>query len=391
MRIERIVITGDVFRTHDGEASQLSNVRWLRGELARVLHELTGLWPDVGYRRNAADGGCAVIAEWYRLLGHAPSLGAWAATFGESAPPDALVDAMRPDYERALVVGFELSPLMRAVLDRIGAPWVDVGVSRIRFLDDLALSLRFSWPVALAHPGLLAPGHIEEAVARLRARHWNGASAADLEGACVFLAQTRYDRTLIKDGAFFADSEAVDRVAQALDGRPLVLKPHPLAPDNPLLGGLQQRFGARTTEANVYAMLATASDVRFLSISSSAATEARHFGHPVETFHPAAHADLGLYASLWAHRSASFWRSALRSLVRLKPGNDVEEGMTPDRLRRAIGGWGMPELKAGRVSHEGVRGQPGDASGGTPLKRPEPAAGVQPKACLGSQWQGVNR
>jgi SAM-dependent methyltransferase len=351
MRIERIVITGDVFRTTDGDPNQLSNVRWLRGELTRVLHELTGLWPDVGYRRNAADGGRALIGEWYRLLGHTPSLAAWAGTFGETAPPDALIDAMRPEYERALVIGFELSPLMRAVLDRIGAPWADVGVSPIRFLDDLALSLRFSWPVVLAHAGLLAPGHIEDAVACLRARHLNGASAADPTGACIFLAQTRHDRTLIKDGAFFADGEAVERVAQALDGRPLVLKPHPLAPDNPLLGMLQERFGARTTDAGIYAILAAATDVRFLSISSSAALEARHFGHPVEIFHPSAHADPAPYASLWAHRSPSFWRSALKpifglrltlaSMLRSKPRAQFEERVTPDRLRRVHGSWGM--------------------------------------------------
>src|SRR5262245_5843203 len=351
MRIERIVITGDVFRTHGGEANQLSNVRWLRGELARVLYELTGLLPDVGYRRNAADGGCVVIADWYRLLGHTPSLAAWAATFGETAPPSALIDAMRPDYERALVIGFELSPLIRAVLDRIGAPWVDVGIGPIRFLDDLMLALRFSWPVNLAHPGLVSHDHIEEAVARLRARYWNGASVADLKGACVFLAQTRYDRTLIKDGAFFADSEAVERVAMALDGRPLVLKPHPLAPDNPLLGALQGRFGAGTTEANIYAILATAADVRFLSISSSAAIEAGHFGHRAEIFHSAAHADLEPITSLWAHRSASFWRSALRpmlglrlaltSMLRRKPRAKFEERVTPDRLRRIHGSWGM--------------------------------------------------
>jgi SAM-dependent methyltransferase len=351
MRIERIVIAGDVFRTTDGDPNQLGNVRWLRGEVARLLYELTGLWPEIGYRRNAPDDGRAVIAEWYRLMGHAPSLEAWAATYGLTDPPAGLIEAMRPDYERALVVGFELSPLMRSVLGAIGVPWVDIGVSPIRFLEDLALGMRFAWPVDLGHAGLLSPEYVQSAVARLRARYAEDGSSADLDGACVFLAQTRYDRTLIRDGAFFPDSEAIARVAETLDGRRLVLKPHPLAPDNPLLGALQQRFGARTTGANVYAILATAVDVRFLSISSSAAIEARHFGHGIEVFHPAAHTDPGPFASLWAHRSASFWRSALRpllglrvvltSMLRRKPGAAFEERATPDRLRRIHGSWGM--------------------------------------------------
>src|SRR5262245_15455126 len=73
MRIERIAITGDVFRTTNGDPNQLFNARWLRDELADVLHDLTGLTPEVGYRRNAADDGRALVTEWFGLLGHEPS------------------------------------------------------------------------------------------------------------------------------------------------------------------------------------------------------------------------------------------------------------------------------------------------------------------------------
>lgn len=342
MRIERIVITGDVFRTTNGDPNQLSNARWLRGEVSRLLYELTGLWPDVRYRRNAPDGGRALVTEWYRLLGHAPSVDAWAATYAQTIPPPALIDVLHPDYDRALVIGFELSPLMRSVLNSLGAPWIDVELSPIRFLDDLVLDLRFSWPVALAHPGLVSDCHLDKAVARMRARHRNDASATDLHGACVFLAQTRYDRSLIKCGGFFSDSEAIECVAQSLDGRPLVIKPHPLAPDNPLLAELQQRFAALKTDANIYALLATASDAHFLTISSSAAIEARHFGHTPAIFHAKARADTPPLSSLWAHRSTAFWRSALEPLLPIKAAPDVEHREIPDRLRHSLGSWGWP-------------------------------------------------
>ena len=340
MRIERIVVTGDVFRTTDGDANQLGNVRWLRSELSQ-LYELTGLCPELRYRRNARDDGRAVIRKWYRLMDRTPSLEAWAATF-HLAPPPALIEAMRPDYEGALVIGFELSPLMRSVLGGIGVPWVDVSVGLIRFLDDLALSLRFSWAVEVAHPGLVSSAQVREAAARVRARCRGDTAAAPLEGACVFLAQTRHDRALIKNGDFFPDTEAIERIAQALDGRRLVLKPHPLAPDNPLLATLRERFGAATTDANVYSLLATAGDVRFLTISSSAAIEARHFGHTPAIFHADAHADAGASSSLWAHRSAAFWRAALAPVLPLKPEADYEERVRPDRLRRSLCAWGWP-------------------------------------------------
>jgi hypothetical protein len=359
MRIERIVMTGDVFRTTCGDPNQLANVRWLRGELSRVLYELTGLWPDVRYRRNAPDDGYALIAEWYGLLGHVPSVEAWAATYSQVDPPPALVEALMPDYDRALVIGFELSPLMRSVLDRIGAPWVDVEVSPLRFLDDLALSVRCSWlvqgPLAwpadrLAHPGLVSPGHVAEAVARQRAQHRGDPAAAACSGACIFLAQTRYDRTLIKDGVFFPDTEAVERVAQALKGRRLVLKPHPLAPDSPLIGMLRQRCAGELTEANVYALLAAAGDVQLITVSSSAAIEARHFGHRPRMLHPAAHAHPAQFTSLWAHRSAAFWRAALAPILPLKVGAAFEEHTIPDRLRRNLGAWGFARASSPRAA-----------------------------------------
>jgi hypothetical protein len=363
MRIERIVITGDVFRTTDGDPNQLANARWLRGELARPVYELTGLWPDVRYRRNAPDEGRAVIAAWYRLLGHAPSLEAWAATFALTAPPAAVSEALSADYDRALVIGFELSPLMRSVLDDIGAPWVDIGLSPIRFLDDLALDLRFSWPVDATHPGVIGRHHIEQGVERVRARHRADASAAGLGGACVFLAQTRQDRTLIKDGRFFPDEETIARVAAARQGRPLVLKPHPLAPDNPLLSTLHRHFAAPTTEANIYAILAGAREARLLTISSSAAIEAQHFGHAPEVFHAAAHADAEPLSSLWAHRCTAFWRAALAPILPLKADADFEEGPVPDRLRRRIGAWGWVSGAAAPAplqesTPEGVRAVP---------------------------------
>jgi glycosyltransferase involved in cell wall biosynthesis len=359
MSIERIVVTGDVFRTTSGDADQLWNVGWLCDEITPILTELTGLRPVIRYRleerreaRERMPGlGRGTIAEWYRLLGHSPSLDAWAATFAQTAPA-ALVDAMRADYEGALVIGFELSPLMRSVLDRLGTPWIDAGVSSLRFLEDLALTLRFSWPVELAHPGLVAQDHVNQAVGLMRGRYGNAPAAAALDGACVFIGQIERDRTLIKDGRFFPDSEVVERVAHGLDGRPLVIKPHPMAPRNPLLDALQERCGARRTDANVYAILASAADVRLVTISSSAAIEARCFGRTATILHPSAHADAARISSVWAHRSASFWRAALSPVLQLKPEAHFEEPPVRSRLRRLVGSWGMPrdEERGGAVA-----------------------------------------
>jgi hypothetical protein len=355
MRIERIVITGDVLRTSIGEANQLPNVRWLHEELRGVLHALTGLSPEITYRRNTDDDGLAVISDWYGRLGHVPSVKAWAATYAMTAPP-ALIDALAPDYERALVIGFELSPILRSALDSIGVPWIDMEVSPIRFLDDLALTVRLSWPVETPaagagdrrpHPGLVSPGLVEEAVDGLRARHRNDTEAAACSHACIFLAQTRHDRTLIRDGGFFPDDAAIARVAGMLGGRPLILKPHPLQLDNPLLAALQERLAAPVTGVNIYALLAAARDVRFVTISSSAAIEARQFGHVAAMLHPDAHDHPASFTSLWAHRSAAFWRTALGSILPVRADSNFEERLVPDRLRQRLNAWGFTRPPAG--------------------------------------------
>jgi hypothetical protein len=346
MRIDRIVVTGDVFRTSDGDPNQIPNALWLQEELAGALYDLTGLPPAVAYRRNAADYGRALITEWFGLLGHAPSLAAWVATYGETAPPD-LAKALEPDYERALVIGFELSPLMRSALDRLGVPWIDMELSPLRFLSDLALSVRCSWPVDRSdHPGLIVPAQVAEAVAGQRAQHLHDAAATACNGTCIFIAQTCYDRTLIRDGAFFPDGEAVQGVKEALDGRHLVAKPHPLQPDNPLIGTLREELAASVTDANIYALLAAASDVRFVTISSSAAIEARHFGHSPRILHQDAHAPPAPFTSLWAHMSAAFWRPLLAPLLPVRADAAFEARSVPDRLRRKIGAWGFARTPA---------------------------------------------
>ena len=141
--VERIVLTGDVFRTVTGEAGQLKNVRWLSRRFRPLLMDLTALPVEERFRLNAADEGKAVIRKWFALLGEPVSLEAWARSFWRT-PPRALINAMARDYRGSLVVSVEMSPLMQGVFDALDVPWIDVGISPRRFLPDLAVSLKAS-------------------------------------------------------------------------------------------------------------------------------------------------------------------------------------------------------------------------------------------------------
>lgn len=108
-----------------------------------MLSQLTGLTPEIRFRLNAPNQGREIIKNWYEILGAPVGVTGWAQTFW-SNPPVALISAMQADYEESLVVSIELSPLLQRVLEALGIPRIDVGISPRRFLADLAISLKTS-------------------------------------------------------------------------------------------------------------------------------------------------------------------------------------------------------------------------------------------------------
>ena len=185
-------------------------------------------------------------------------------------------------------------------------------------------------------PGWSPPSQVAEAVARLRAEHRDDPAAAGLHrrvrlpGPDPARPDADQGRRLLS-----ATPRRWSGWRKALDGRRLVLKPHPLAPDNPLLGALQQRFAGQLTEANVYALLAAASDVQLLTISSSAAIEAAPLRAPRRDAPSRGPRRPAPFTSLWAHRSAAFWRAALAPDPAVRADAAFEERTIPDRLRGA--------------------------------------------------------
>ena len=143
--ITRIVFTGDVFRlTQDErEPNQFSNVFWLHNLIAYQVAQVTGLIPEICFRTRDYKFGNSLIREAYKLLSLEISKG-WENSFWRQDVPRDLVELFRTDYENALVIAFELSPIMECILNELECAWVDVAVSPIRFLDDLLLSIRLS-------------------------------------------------------------------------------------------------------------------------------------------------------------------------------------------------------------------------------------------------------
>jgi hypothetical protein len=278
--ISRIIFSGDSFRSDDGNADQIANVIWLKAKVGDLFTDLTGLASEI---RLPLLG--QTVAEFLELQGCAlePNLDTWASLFWDSASVD-LVERIAEECRGALLVTIEMPPILEDALNRAGIPWIDIGISPLRFLPDWAFHLKTSahFHIDAVRDLLLTPPEIEQYAAHVR----NWYDPADIvEPTIVFFGQTLRDRTLIRHGRFAGKEDVLSGLAGLQDkDRPLLLKPHPWQAESNVIQALIETGGEITT-ANTYALLASP-QVEVVTLSSSVGREARFFGRQVTTITP---------------------------------------------------------------------------------------------------------
>lgn len=333
MAFDRILLTGDAFRTVAGEPAQLANVQWLERILGPLLRDLTRLPMEISFPLAAR-----TVTDFVALQGGQIGLDGWARQFW-SAPSDALVSALKASCEGALVVGIEMPPVLEHALDLAGVAWIAVGVSPLRFLPDWALHLRASWRFDL---GACADHALTADEVETAARHVSRRCAASglEQPTLVFFAQTEHDRTLIRGGEFCGPAEALDGISSFRRGRRILVKPHPWQPESQTVQALVAGAGAELTGINTYALLADPR-VEVVTLSSSVGREARAFGRRATILSPG--------VQDWAYsgidvlrdaRSAALWGRLLASAgVEVHPAQGP--AWRPNELRASIGGQGL--------------------------------------------------
>lgn len=324
----KIVVTGDILRTTTGDPNQFQNVKNLYEELYQPLCEATGQEPELRYRQNASDGGLSIIRQWYRIFDLSPSIDSWASIYANTNPPDQLVDELRHDYENTLVIGFELPPIMKAALNAMNSPWIEVFWHPIRFLEDLCLVFHPSWKIPkrlFEYSGLMSDEGILRAVDRIKSYYTQSADNISISDSVVFLAQIENDRNLITQGRFYQFEDIQKAIMPIFSGVNLFIKPHPREINTPIIEELKSRFNAKTIMPPIYELIAKASRVEFVTISSSSGTEAQQFGHPVRFLDKSKDQMTNGLCSLWAHRTPNFWRSLLSKMTSTTSKQYVDE------------------------------------------------------------------
>lgn len=288
----RTVFVGDWFRAYptlgSGPGSARSNLVWLAGLLSRALRvplaKQTLVMPadtEQGYLEQL---GSAPIARAYR---EDPQRG-WLESYDASEARTAfatLYDRLPPD---ALVIGFELPPVMRRTLSAGGWRYVSVHVHPLRFLPDLAFGV-YSNSAALveAFETIAVPrSAVERQVARLSARigRLNPPQAHLPDDCAVMFGQTPADASLIVNRRFADWSDYADKFAALIGPRDVlayIRHPHARWPVA-LLDWLGNAMGLNVIamEGNSYPVIMSGRSIGpVASLSSSVGVEAAAFGH----------------------------------------------------------------------------------------------------------------
>lgn len=347
----RIIFTGDIFRPAANRfwPAQTAEILWLWRLLRRQIELATGIapgvvaWPtDLTLRSGLAP---ETVPAFLDLMGVPRSIEGWAVAQDATALPDIVEGYLGALFEAAIVIGFELPPVLRRLLDRAGVPFLDLMVHPARFLDDLtfALGTNCAEMRAIAARHCLSADFLMTMAGLQSAAAGHGFEPDFPRGALLFLGQRRHDRTLVRDGRFRDARDFVTELrALAARHSMLLLKPHPQEPDEPGLLALELGFPAsRLVTDNVYKLLSSDHLAATVSLSSSAGLEAQFFGK--ESCHlvrspcrlvSLGESSLGSYLDLdWSMLAPDFWRAVLAPHLSCSPPDGMIIPFKPNRLR----------------------------------------------------------
>jgi hypothetical protein len=185
------------------------------------------------------------------------------------------------------VIGFEMTPNQIRLLASAGLPFLDISIDPLRFGRDLFFRMRSNDP---SMQRMLQACHqpaemLRDDVADLLRQAAPGQSIDGCDdGAVLFAGQTDIDASLICDAGLASIEPFIERIGQILQGRRLLLKPHPYGQTHRTITVLQAAFpGAMVVNDPIYALLSLPEIQHVVTLSSGVAEEATLFGKSVTT------------------------------------------------------------------------------------------------------------
>jgi hypothetical protein len=342
----RIIVTGDVLRCvrRNEFYHQLANARWLHGLFETPILEATGIAPELVFSSFSDE---VDIPKVYRELGLAADSSGWIQVFDNL--PDAVTQRLYGDVDGALVIGFELPPGLTTSLTRLGARVLNVGIHPVRFMDDIFLAIQT--PDALLTEGLARHVMSERLAHRAAGLVKAYQAKAPLKRipapVAVFAGQMPIDRSLIRDGRLVTADDLKEKIESTF-GRfeTILLKPHPLATENPVIDRIKAiGLATQVTELDFYELICHPDVAAIVAISSGTCQEAPYFGKEgIHLSHCATpclwHGDSTGSEGWWSIYDdflvPDFWRDVLNPIMKVTPADGDRPSPKPNRLRIAL-------------------------------------------------------
>jgi hypothetical protein len=364
--IQGITVIGDVLRPDGrGEPGGVDRATiWLFDAIKRQVSLACGAPVDV-----ITANGHKPLHQWLtnaRTKANAHEF--WASCHDTLAHRSGPEDILASLLWRRFIVGYELPPYLKHLLNACDVPYVDLRLHPIRFLDDLLFAVRASDPATRA--ALLTeavPEGVVITTAGLREAMCHMISEATVPpNTLIVVGQRPLDSSQIVDGAFFDALPRASEIRAICERHAAVLlKPHPLEPEHTLLEiAADGRNVAGVVNDNLYRLMALPQIAALLTVNSSVAHEAPYFGKQVYAlaplpfrvgWHGAADAP-DLYASLDDRvLTTDFWRLVLSTHMPVSDMDGVRLPPKPNRLRIALDSfWNFQEIDTDRVPARAV-------------------------------------
>lgn len=356
--IRRIIVTGDVLRpTPEQQVSaQRSNIHWLGHLLNKPLQSATGLSVEIASWGEDPGGefNDAMIREIFSAFGVPFTLEGWAAIYDSTVPNEVLDAVVSNTFSDALVIGFEIPPVLERALQRAGVPLIVTAIHPLRYMDDIFLGFRS--PNSKLQDALRLHAITDEKfwfMAGLQCAAVTKKSFFSPEpDSLILVGQMPNDASCIVDGRFASLQNFRSAiVGAAAEHRKVYYKKHPLAHADEMIARLREwGVDADETDENIYYLLAHPNVNGVLTLSSSVGIEARYFGKKASFL-------LKGTELLWATGDLSktncfvgiddrwltpdFWRDVLRESLSVSASDGLRVATKPNRLRLSLGSfWG---------------------------------------------------
>jgi len=297
--IKRVVVMGDILRPwpagDQSTSGAFRNIQWTHELIAHAVRacgkEIFAL--DWSHHSSNIKYKIFRISEYYEAKGLEISQYAWSSLVNSPVSCAELERQFDIVLDGALVVGYEMSKVQIATLEKMGVPYIDLVLHPIRFMQDILHGARTN---SLDIHCVLQKCHLDSGIAYESAgqimakvaRFPKTASAAVDTG--LLLGQVWTDRAVSKpDGGFFKLDDfygAIANIAHRHAG--LLYKPHPyesVSGDKSLV--CEHIKSIVVNKLNYYVLLAQPTITAVYGLNSSALYEARFFGRKAEYLIPA--------------------------------------------------------------------------------------------------------